>query len=196
MSAFENNAKAFTDAIRKMAKEKCDEINSETQFIKSQRIQTFTDDAKARCDSLIKYEIDRINADKNRSVSLTREKSKKELSDLRAELTKKVFDSAFKQIEEYTSSEKYEEYLVTAFKEIYDCASEDTVYYISEKDSKYIPAVSNAVSENLNIKESSEILLGGVKAIDTNNGCLYDNTLDVKFEEQKEWFFENSGLKI
>ena len=77
MSAFENNAEAFADAIRKMAREKCKSINEETEFIKNQRTEAFEKDAQARCNSNIKYETARIRSDKNKSVSLAKEEAKK-----------------------------------------------------------------------------------------------------------------------
>lgn len=197
MSAFENNAKAFTDAIRKMAKEKCKTINEETEFIKNQRTDAFEKDAEARCDSYIKYETSRIKSEKNKAVSTAEEEAKKELSALRNELTQKVFSSAVQQIESFTDSSEYVEYLVKSVKEIYKNASENTVYYLSEKDLKHEADIKKALlNDNLKFLRSNEIVLGGVKAHDKDSGCLYDNSLDVKFEEQKEWFLENSGLKI
>lgn len=197
MSAFENNAEAFADAIRKMAKEKCKEINEETEFIKKQRTEAFEKDAQARCESNIKYETARIRSEKNKSVSFAKEEAKKELSALRQELTEKVFLSATEQIENFTDSDKYLEYLVKSVEEIYKDASENTVYYLSEKDFKHTDEIKKALkNDNVTFEKSQEIVLGGVKAHDKDSGCLYDNSLDVKFDEQKEWFIENSGLKI
>lgn len=197
MSAFENNAEAFADAIRKMAKEKCKSINDETEFIKNQRTEAFEKDAQARCKSNIKYETARIRSDKNKSVSLAKEEAKKELSSLRNELTQKVFSAAKEQIKSFTDSDKYLEYLVKSVEEIYKDASESTVYYLSEKDLKHADDIKKALkNDSLTFEKSREIVLGGVKAHDKESGCLYDNSLDVKFDEQKEWFIENSGLKI
>lgn len=197
MSAFENNAEAFADAIRKMAKEKCKEINEETEFIKKQRTEAFEKDAQARCKSNIKFETARIRSEKNKSVSFAKEEAKKELSALRQELTEKVFLSATEQIKNFTDSDKYLEYLVKSVEEIYKDASENTVYYLSEKDFKHTDEIKKALkNDNVTFEKSQEIVLGGVKAHDKDSGCLYDNSLDVKFEEQKEWFIENSGLKI
>ena len=197
MSAFENNAEAFADAIRKMAKEKCKEINEETEFIKNQRTEAFEKDAQARCKSNIKFETARIRSEKNKSVSFAKEEAKKELSALRQGLTEKVFLSATEQIKNFTDSDKYLEYLVKSVKEIYKDASENTVYYLSEKDFKHTDEIKKALkNDNVTFEKSQEIVLGGVKAHDKDSGCLYDNSLDVKFDEQKEWFIENSGLKI
>ncbi len=112
-------------------------------------------------------------------------------------MTQKVFSSAAQQIESFTDSAEYVDYLVKSVKEIYKNASENTVYYLSEKDLKHEADIKKALlNDNLKFLKSNEIVLGGVKAHDKDSGCLYDNSLDVKFEEQKEWFLENSGLKI
>ena len=180
-----------------MAKEKCKTINEETEFIKNQRTEAFEKDAQARCNSNIKYETARIRSDKNKSVSLAKEEAKKELSSLRNELTQKVFSAAKEQIKSFTYSDKYLEYLVKSVEEIYKDASESTVYYLSEKDLKHADDIKKALkNDSLTFEKSHEIVLGGVKAHDKESGCLYDNSLDVKFDEQKEWFIENSGLKI
>lgn len=180
-----------------MAKEKCKTINEETEFIKKQRTEAFEKDAEARCDSYIKYETSRIKSEKNKAVSAVEEDAKKELSALRNELTQKVFASAAQQIKDFTEGPEYVGYLVRSVKEIYKDASENTVYYLSENDLKYEDDIKKALlNDNLKFLKSNEIVLGGVKAHDKDSGCLYDNSLDVKFGEQKEWFLENSGLKI
>ena len=116
---------------------------------------------------------------------------------MRNELTQKVFSAAVRQIESFTDSDGYIEYLAKSVKEIYKDASENTVYYLSEKDLKHEADIKKALlNDNLKFLKSNEVVLVGVKAHDRESGCLYDNTLDVKFEEQKEWFLENSGLKI
>ena len=54
----------------------------------------FKKEAEDRYKSYTEYETARIKADCNSAVSECEERSRKELTDLRAELCKKVFDAA------------------------------------------------------------------------------------------------------
>ena len=46
------------------------------------------------------------------------------------------------------------------------------------------------------MKVDPTILLGGLRAENTEIGRVLDVTLDVTLEQQHEWFAENSGLTI
>ena len=113
-----NNTKAFTDAIRRMAAEECHEIDSQTKLLKSQRLTEMKKEIRSRYDTYIDYELRKIRTDVNRQLSLAREQSKKELADLRAQLSGKVFESVYDRLEEYVKTQSYTDMLVNSIKNI------------------------------------------------------------------------------
>lgn len=85
---------AFLTAIKTLADEECKSIDEETDRLRVERLRALQEEAEDRYKSYTEYETARIKADCNSAVSECEERSRKELTDLRAELCKKVFDAA------------------------------------------------------------------------------------------------------
>lgn len=102
---------AFLTAIKTLADEECKSIDEETDRLRVERLRALQKEAEDRYKSYTEYETARIKADCNSAVSECEERSRKELTDLRAELCKKVFDAAGEKINEYTKTDSYRESL-------------------------------------------------------------------------------------
>ena len=70
-----------------------------------------------------------------------------------------------------------------------------TVIYIRDRDKKCSPLIKTAFGD-CTVKVAQDILLGGLRAENTEIGRVVDVTLDVALQQQHEWFAENSGLTI
>ena len=170
---------AFLTAIKTLADEECKSIDEETDRLRVERLRALQKEAEDRYKSYTEYETARIKADCNSAVSECEERSRKELTDLRAELCKKVFDAAGEKINEYTKTDSYREKLVLR-----------KVLRVFCYDLKAI------FKNGCVVTESDDIVYGGLRAADRKTHCLADDTLDTKLKEQKEWFLEHSGLSI
>ena len=193
MDASNNNTKAFTDAIKKMAAEECKKIDEETRLIKKQRLASVKSQAIDKYKDYIQYETARIQSEKNKLISSQTDASKKELAVLRREICDKVFLECKKRIEEFSESEAYKDFLKKSVGEVQSALEDEKItVLVREQDM----ALLEKLDEKYSVKADSSIKLGGVKAVGQESGCLADNTLDLKLEAQKEWFLANSELKI
>lgn len=193
MDASNNNTKAFTDAIKKMAAEECKKIDEETRLIKKQRLASVKSQAIDKYKDYIQYETARIQSEKNKLISSQTDSSKKELAVLRREICDKVFLECKKRIEEFSESEAYKDFLKKSVGEVQSALEDEKItVFVREQDM----ALLEKLDEKYSVKADSSIKLGGVKAVGQESGCLADNTLDLKLEAQKEWFLANSELKI
>lgn len=193
MDASNNNTKAFTDAIKKMAAEECKKIDEETRLIKKQRLASVKSQAIDKYKDYIQYETARIQSEKNKLISSQTDSSKKELAVLRREICDKVFLECKKRIEEFSESEAYKDFLKKSVGEVQSALEDEKItVLVREQDM----ALLDKLDEKYSVKADSSIKLGGVKAVGQESGCLADNTLDLKLEAQKEWFLANSELKI
>lgn len=193
MDASNNNTKAFTDAIKKMAAEECKKIDEETRLIKKQRLASVKSQAIDKYKDYIQYETARIQSEKNKLISSQTDSSKKELAVLRREICDKVFLECKKRIEEFSESEAYKDFLKKSVSEVQSALEDEKItVLVREQDM----ALLEKLDEKYSVKADSSIKLGGVKAVGQESGCLADNTLDLKLEAQKEWFLANSELKI
>ena len=87
MAISNSSTKAFTDAIRRLASQEIKQIESQTKALKSQGLTEMKKDVRHKYDVCIDRELTKKRSDVNRQLAEFSEQSKKELADLRAQLT-------------------------------------------------------------------------------------------------------------
>ncbi len=196
MDASVNNTKAFTDAIKRMAAEKCKQIDEETEALRKQRLKSLKDDAKARYKGYADFETVRINAKKNREICEAQEEAKKQLAGKRSELTEAVFASVRERLTEFSKTEEYKELLLSLAREaIKEFEDGELEFFVKPDDIKYSSDIKK-LTDGCTVTACDEIELGGIKVRDKKTSCLADSTLDTGLSSQREWFLAQSGLKI
>ena len=197
MDNSQNSIKAFTDAIKRMAKEECDAINNETRQIKSQRLDALIQQTRDKYNNYGDYELLRLQADTNRQISILHENEKKELAALRSKLTDKIFDAVLTELSDFTNTTEYKKLMIRSFAEIIEALpDEELEFFVRQEDMILCDEICKALDRTLEIKPADDIKLGGVKAVGIKTESLADDTLDTKLEEQKKLFVEHSGFKI
>lgn len=198
MDSYINSTKAFTDAIQHMAAQECKKIDDETEEIRRQRLRDISSHTKIKYNEYVEYELKRIDAQKNREISDIEEDSKRELTSLRIKLENMVFQNVVKEIEKFTSSDKYIDYLVNDVKEILESMEngEELRFFMRDKDLSFTDEINKNLGTNIVFNADKSIVYGGVRAEGVKTGNLADDTIDVKLQQEKEWFVEHSGLKI
>lgn len=197
MEVTAKKTEAFLSAIHTLAAEECKRIDEETESIREQRLKTMQNEAKKRYQTEMEYEIARIRADANREISQKGEESRRTLSDLRTSLCEQVFSRARAQIEAYTKTDAYREFMLRSAQKIGEMfRGGEVTLFISQADSDKADAICKSFGEACTVTVSSDILLGGIRAADRKSHQLADNTLDTALAEQKAWFLENSGLSV
>lgn len=197
MDNSQNSIKAFTDAIKRMAKEECDAINNETRQIKSQRLDALIQQTRDKYNNYVDYELLRLQADTNRQISILHENEKKELAALRSKLTDKIFDAVLTELSDFTNTTEYKKLMIRSFTEIIEALpDEELEFFVRQEDMILCDEICKALDRTLEIKPADDIKLGGVKAVGIKTESLADDTLDTKLEEQKKLFVEHSGFKI
>ena len=154
-------------------------------------------DVRRRYDIYIERELSKIKSDFNRQLSVCFEQSKKELADLRSELTDKVFGNVLKEIESFAKTEDYFNLLLNSIRALKEqLGGGEIKYFLCERDTVLKEKLEKAIGEKLDISADNDITVGGVKALDTATSTIADDTLDIRLAAEKEWFLENSGLKV
>ena len=64
------------------------------------------------------------------------------------------------------------------------------------KDKKLADKIKSAFSPSCEVKSSKEIKIGGITGRSASLGLIADETLDTKLDGQREWFYQNSGLRV
>ncbi len=103
-----------------------------------------------------------------------------------------VFAKAEAKIAEFTESKEYEAFLVNSAKNAAKAAGKDSVIFVREKDFGFADKIEAATG--CRVETSDGIIIGGVMAKCGN--IIADDTLDTRFEKEKEAFREKSKIEI
>ncbi len=191
-----NKTSRFLEAINRYAKEQSDAILQEVEEFKKQEIEKATKEAITDAYVLIQKT---IAVEKSKIVSEFAKKeqdSKRELFIKRQEIVEEVFEKATKKLVDFTKTDEYKEYMIKSAKEIaQQFADNGCVVYVKADDMAFAQDIKGIIS-NCEIVADEKITIGGIKGYCEKLSVIADNTLDSKLSYQREWFVENSELKV
>lgn len=192
----------FLRAIEKYAEEQRTKIQSEAEDFREKELNKAEEEGLREAYVLIRKKMSDINIQISSELSKAESASRKKTFICRKEISDKVFEDAEKKLIEFTKTPKYLETLKkSAFAIGERLKSDDVVLMVSERDLKFKDEIAESFKnaggyEVYEIISDSSISIGGITGLSRKLGLLADETLDTKLDEQHEWFYENSGLKV
>lgn len=133
-----------------------------------------------------------------RSVAQQENAKRRELLLRREEITGMVFDNVRRRLAEFVGGPDYAGFLEETADGLSEKCKEKsgTVVLLRRED---IPLGKKLVSRfgaDARVEEDESIKLGGVKVMNQSAGLFLDESLDSRLEDQKSWFYANSGLTV
>lgn len=187
---------SFLKAIKKQALEKQESILNEISVMKANAIKNAEKKAKSDSEKLIREKLEEQRNEQRSSLAKKSQQAQKELFIKRLEMTDKVFEMAKAKLVEFTKTSAYNEKLLKSAKEISTLfGDESCIIYINEKDMDKADSIK-AEFISAEIVADSSIVIGGIKGYCSAMNIVADETIDTKLYAQKDWFIENSGLKV
>ena len=198
----EEKLSKFMIAINEYAQEQRDKIMREVEAQNSIELEKAEKEFREESYRTIQRRTGEVRSMISREIAGKEIAGKKALLERRNAIENEVFQRAAVKIEEFTKTDAYKTYLRKAAIEVRKvfarCGEEKmgaTVIYIRDRDKKCSPLIKTAFGD-CTVKVAQDILLGGLRAENTEIGRVVDVTLDVALQQQHEWFAENSGLTI
>lgn len=111
----------------------------------------------------------------------------------RSEIAEEVFAEAKARIAAFTKSEGYPDLLQRSAKQIAERLGSACVLFLRPEDEAFFPALRPLCA---GIETDRSILLGGIRAEAKDRGLIADDTLDARLAQQREAFYESSGLSV
>ena len=188
----------FLKAIEKYAEEQRTKIESEAADFKEKELNKAEEEGLREAYVLIQKEMTDVKTQIAAELSRAENASRKKIFIRRKEIEDEVFELAKEKLLAYAKTDKYVKSVEeSAAKIAGKLTADDVVIRISEKDLKLKDQIIRAFgSRKCEIQVSEDILIGGITGQSRELGLLIDETLDTKLEEQHEWFYANSGLKV
>lgn len=145
----------------------------------------------------IQDEVADIRTSATRNVSQSESKARQDLLMRREEITRAVFEQVKRRLLEFTHTPAYHQLMEEIAKELgARCPMEGTVVMLRRDDYHLAAKIGQYFGKNVRILADETIRVGGIKVMNQSSGLFMDETLDSRLEDQKPWFYSNSGLTI
>lgn len=192
-----NKTDNFLQAIKKYAKSQKTAMQGEVKQLKSSRLKEAEEKAKRDSQRLIKETLQEKRSRQTALLATKTQEGQRRLFVERAAMVDAVFEEAQKKLIEYTSTGAYAEKLKNSAKEIAELFDgNNCILYVCERDLKYSDMLKALFHSDTDIKADTAIRIGGIKGFCESMGVIADETIDSKLASQREWFVENSDLRV
>ena len=190
-------SEAFLNAINEESLKNRVDIITEANRYKAEETAKASIEAKRLYNEKVALELAKINRRAGQIVSAKEKEYRLTALDKRAQITDSVFSEACKKLEEFTRTDEYADYLkANLIHALSVCMDKDVTVHLKPCDLKYADRLSGAAGNALTFVPDDSIEIGGVKCECKQLNIVIDDTLTQRLNEQKPWFYENSGLNI
>lgn len=187
---------SFLEAIEKYAEEQKLAMKAEIEAFREDQMNRANEEGTDAAFAFIQKEKAEFKSSLAKENSLKETAIKRELFEKRNKMVESLFSEAAEKLLEFSKSKNYEAYINNSARSISEyLGGKKAVVYISERDGKFIPQLKKYFGDSEFVTDSS-IRLGGIRCFCEELSVVADETLDSKFEAQKNIFIENSGFTV
>jgi V/A-type H+-transporting ATPase subunit E len=187
----------FLKAIEKYAEEQRGKLQSEVEAFREREMNAAEEEGLREAYTMIQKTMADINSRIARETSKADAASKKNIFLKRQQIEDEVFARAKEKLLAFCETEKYAALMKRSAVNIsHVLKADDVVLYVRQDDMKYKAKLKLYFGVNCEIQPTDEIEIGGMIGVSRSMGLIADETLDAKLLQQREWFYENSGLTV
>ncbi|MEF2783107.1 V-type ATP synthase subunit E family protein [Erysipelotrichaceae bacterium HCN-30851] len=186
----------FEEEIQRVSGKEIEKIESEIDTIRQKSIEEMEEEAQREAGLTKDQEIKEMMADQAIRISKLHEETNRKLMKKRRELFDAIFDEAKIKLKEYASSSECIQLLKQKASDLGKKDFDHVTFYTAKKDSELLKALQEAYGKACDGKADETIELGGFRMECESRGIVIDETFDTGLDEQKDWFYTNSGLFI
>lgn len=195
MARLEDKLERFEKAVLDEAMAKSKELLDEMEAIKQEQIALTENAALTAAYEIIQGGMSDITTDSAHEISQMRLKQKQEYLSARKAYENSVFENVKQRLIEYTKTDAYAQYLLSAAKRLAREHNNGSVTLtLKQADKVHEQTVKEGYNAPCTIAYSDDITIGGILLRDDQNGFVVDLTLDTRLKDQKDWFYQNCKL--
>lgn len=198
MATIEERFELIRQSVMAQAEEDAGKLRKQAKEVRETAMKQAKEQALQELGGREQDETAEIRLAATRSVAQQENAKRRELLLRREELTGKVFSNVRQRLADFVKGPDYAGFLEeTAAGLSEQCKDRSgTVVLLRRED---IPLGKKLVSRfgaDAKVEEDESIKLGGVKVMNQSAGLFLDESLDSRLEDQKSWFYKNSGLTL
>lgn len=185
----------FSAAVLGEAGEKQKELIQKLELEKEQRLAQKEKELERWKKKSISAGTEKLRRDTALSVSRHRADLKKNLFASRDKIAESVFREVEENICAFTVSSEYEDYLRRMLEGAAEIFTQgETVCIARAEDLEKLKLLLKG--KQVVLSETTEDLIGGFVLKNTLSKLYVDCSLSARLREQKQWFYENSGMIV
>ncbi len=192
----ENESK-FLKAIEKYARQQQMALQTETEVFEKEALQKAERDGLRDAQSLINKERTAMRAKISADMAKKEADGNLEIFKTRQRMTAEIFEKASEKLRNYTATPDYEKKLLAYARECAEFFGKaDVEVCLCKRDIPLAEKITAIFGAGCTVKEVADIRIGGLRAYCPQQQIAVDKTFDTQLEQQKEWFYEHSDLKV
>lgn len=197
MASLQERAKKIEADIMEHANEEKEKYLQEAQAFKRQELEKAENEVLNDSYERIQDAVAEIRVRTAHLIAKKDYDAKRELFIKRQQLGDRVFDTVKERLRSYTKTPDYEKKLMeTAAKLGKEYALAGSELRFCAGDGALMEKAGAAFGQPCATAADPNIEIGGVVLVNLEKGIYVDETLDSALEEQKDWFYQHSGLSI
>ena len=186
----------FQKSIQRELSEQIATIDREIEQYRTAQSQAIEDEVYNDCYRMIQKAVANMNLHFTTERSQQLSELKRSLLLRRDEYAGEIFGVVRQKLLEYTGGTEYPAYLRRKLEKIrQEYSPSHPVIRIREQDMA-LQNVFGDVFPGCSLETDEEITLGGFILEEPGKSYIINESLDNILEEQKEWFYSNSGLRV
>lgn len=198
MATIEERFELIRQSVMAQAEEDAQKLREQAKEVRETAMKQAQKEVSRELGSWEQDETAEIRLAATRSVAQQENAKRRELLLRREELTGKVFQEVRQRLAEFVKGPDYAGFLEETAGSLSEKCKEysGTVVLLRQED---IPLGKKFISRfgaDARVVEDESIKLGGIKVMNQSSGLFLDESLDSRLEDQKSWFYKNSGLTL
>ncbi|MDM8156258.1 V-type ATP synthase subunit E [Amedibacillus dolichus] len=186
----------FREEIQRVSEQQLQALDEEIETIREQTLAQLETSAQRDAGAACEQELRELQSEYAVRLSRLHDETDRRLMKKRNELAESVFSEVIEKIREFTESKDYEALLSDKARELSQLSYPHPSIYVREADLSYADQIRNAFTDGAEVCADDSIRYGGMRLECLVSGIVIDETFDARLNEQKEWFYQNSGLFV
>lgn len=197
MATIEERFEMIQQSVMAQAEEEAEKLRNQAKDLRNTAMKQAEEEVTRELSSREQDEVAEIRVATTRSVSQKENTQRRELLLRREEITRTVFEAVKKRLADYVKTSDYPRFLEETAKGLSEkCPKSGTVVMLRPDDLSLGKQWEGCFGADVQVVEDESIKIGGLKVVNRSSGLFLDETLDGRLEDQKSWFYANSGLTV
>lgn len=196
MSYDKEKLSRFENTVLSETQEKIDSIIKEAEEYKQSELEKAKQQEYDKMFNYMQSQVRNIQWKYKQVVTKASLDAKRKTLVFRNELSQKVFEETEKSLKDFADSAKYKDYIVQKFQSAIKNFECDGAILLLRKEDMPLAEELKKIAGIQNVETDKTNLLGGFKIENRKTSLLLDESFASILADQKQYFYQNSGLTL